>query len=70
MSFHLARCQSSNIFDAIAPLAGTIFDYMNICSPSTNISVLVLHGTNDNVINYVHRDDSILVVNSYRTEPM
>ena len=30
MSFHLARCQSSNIFDAIAPLAGTIFDYMNI----------------------------------------
>ena len=52
MSFHLARCQSSNIFDAIAPLAGTIFDYMNICSPSTNISVLVLHGTNDNVINY------------------
>ena len=52
MSFHLARCQSSNIFDAIAPLAGTIFDYMNICSPSTNISILVLHGTNDNVINY------------------
>jgi polyhydroxybutyrate depolymerase len=52
ISFHLARCQSSNIFDAIAPLAGTIFDYMNICSPSTNISVLVLHGTNDNVINY------------------
>jgi len=52
MSFHLARCQSSNIFDAIAPLAGTIFDYMNICFPSTNISVLVLHGTNDNVINY------------------
>jgi len=52
MSFHLARCQSSNIFDAIAPLAGTVFDYMNVCSPSTNISVLVLHGTNDNVINY------------------
>jgi len=52
MSFHLARCQSSNIFDAIAPLAGTIFDYMNICTPYTNISVLVLHGTNDNVINY------------------
>ena len=52
MSFHLARCQNSNIFDAIAPLAGTIFDYMNICSPSTNISILVLHGTNDNVIYY------------------
>ena len=52
MSFHLARCQSSNVFDAIAPLAGTIFDYMNICSPSNNVSVLVLHGTSDGVINY------------------
>ena len=52
ISFHLARCQGSNIFDAIAPLAGTVFDYMNVCTPSTNISVLVLHGTNDNVINY------------------
>ena len=52
ISFHLARCQNSNIFDAIAPLAGTIFDYMNICLPSSHISVLVLHGTNDNVINF------------------
>ncbi|MEC7863729.1 MAG: PHB depolymerase family esterase [Bacteroidota bacterium] len=52
MSFHLARCQNSNIFDAIAPLAGTIFDYMDICLASSNISVLILHGTNDNVINY------------------
>ena len=25
---------------------------MNICLPSSNISVLVLHGTNDNVINF------------------
>ena len=52
MSFHLARCQSKDVFDAIAPLAGTVFDYMNTCSTSTNISVLVLHGTNDNVIYY------------------
>tara|TARA_B100001250_G_scaffold101810_1_gene85707 strand:- start:5007 stop:6014 length:1008 start_codon:yes stop_codon:yes gene_type:complete len=52
ISFHLARCQTSNIFDAIAPVAGTIFDYMNICSPSVNSSVFVLHGTSDNVINY------------------
>jgi len=53
MSFHLARCQVSNIFDAIAPLAGSIFEYMNICdNPSTHIPVFVLHGTNDNVVNY------------------
>ncbi len=52
MSLHLARCQNSSIFSAIAPLAGTVFDYMNICASSTNISILVLHGTSDNVINY------------------
>jgi polyhydroxybutyrate depolymerase len=52
MSFHLARCQNSKTFDAVATLAGTIFDYMNICSPSFDISVFVLHGTNDNMINY------------------
>tara|TARA_B100001758_G_C18397372_1_gene606813 strand:- start:888 stop:1901 length:1014 start_codon:yes stop_codon:yes gene_type:complete len=52
MCFHLSRCQNSNVIDAIAPLAGSIFNYMNICMPSTNISTLVLHGTNDNVVNY------------------
>ena len=53
MSFHLARCQVSNIFDAIAPLAGSIFEYMNVChTPSTHIPVFVLHGTDDNVVNY------------------
>ena len=52
MCFHLSRCQNSSEIDAIAPLAGSIFDYMNICTPTTNISTLVLHGTNDNVVNY------------------
>ena len=52
MCFHLSRCQNSNVIDAIAPLAGSIFNYMNICTPSTNISTLVLHGTNDNVVNF------------------
>lgn len=52
MSHHLARCQNLDIFDAIASVGGTIFDYMNICSSSNNISVFILHGTNDNVINY------------------
>ena len=52
MCFHLSRCQSSNIIDAIAPLAGSIFDYMNICTQITSISTLVIHGTNDNVVSY------------------
>ena len=50
MCFHLSRCQNSNIIDVLP--AGSIFDYMNICTLSTNISTLVLHGTNDNVVNY------------------
>jgi polyhydroxybutyrate depolymerase len=52
MSLHLARCQSSNVFDGIASVGGSIFDYMDICSPSVNTSVLLLHGTNDNIVNY------------------
>lgn len=52
MSHHLARCQNSNVFKAIAPVGGAIFDYMDICSPYIKTSVFVLHGTADNVISY------------------
>ena len=52
MSHHLALCQVSNVFSAIAPVGGAIFDYMSICSPSIKTSVFVLHGTADNVVSY------------------
>ena len=52
MSHHLARCQTTNIFAAIAPVGGAIFDYMDVCSPSINTSVFMLHGTTDNVVYY------------------
>ena len=57
MCYHLANCQTTNMFAAIAPLAGGMWDYINngwpiICSPTNNISVFVLNGTNDNEFNY------------------
>jgi len=57
MSYHLANCQTTNIFAAIAPVGGAMWDYINngwpiVCSPSINISVFVLNGTNDNEFNY------------------
>ena len=52
MSLHLARCQNSDVFDAIASVGGSVFEYMDICAPSVNISVFLLHGTNDDVVNF------------------
>ena len=57
MSYHLANCQTTNIFAAIAPVGGAMWDYINngwpiVCTPSINISVFVLNGTNDNEFNY------------------
>lgn len=52
MSLHLARCQNSDVFDAIASVGGSVFEYMDICTTSVNTSVLLLHGTNDGVVNY------------------
>ena len=57
MSYHLANCQTTNMFAAIAPLGGGMWDFINngwpiICSPTINISVFVLNGTNDNEFNY------------------
>ena len=52
MSHHLARCQNTKVFLAIAPVGGAIFDYMDVCSPTIKTSVFILHGTNDNTIYY------------------
>jgi polyhydroxybutyrate depolymerase len=52
MSHHLARCQGTHVFAAIAPVGGAIFDYMDVCSPSIRTSVFVLHGTTDSVVYY------------------
>ena len=57
MCYHLANCQTTDMFTAIAPLGGGMWDFINngwpiICTPSIDISVFVLNGTNDNEFNY------------------
>jgi len=57
MSYHLASCQTTNIFAAIAPVSGGMWDYdangwTASCTPTVNISVFVLNGTNDNEFDY------------------
>ncbi|MBB78402.1 MAG: hypothetical protein CL844_05315 [Crocinitomicaceae bacterium] len=53
MCYHIATCQQSNIFAAIAPLGGAMWDFMTInCITTTNIPVFILNGTNDNEFNY------------------
>jgi polyhydroxybutyrate depolymerase len=50
---HLLACKSSRCFAAIASVAGTMTDSVyNSCAPSYNVSVLQIHGTSDNIVNY------------------
>ena len=45
-------CETSNIFRAYAPVAGTIFPNglsNNICTPSFPVPIFETHGRNDNV---------------------
>ncbi|MCH2022363.1 MAG: hypothetical protein MK207_07765 [Saprospiraceae bacterium] len=57
MCYHIANCQTTDIFAAIAPLGGAMWDFITngwpiICTPSINISVFILNGTNDIEFNY------------------
>lgn len=52
MSHHLARCQPEPRIRAIAPVGGAIFEYMEICGPQFPVSVLIMHGTSDDVMLY------------------
>ena len=50
---HLLACKSSRCFAAIASVAGTMTDSVyNSCVPSSNLSVLQIHGTSDNIVNF------------------
>ena len=57
MSYHLASCQTSNMFAAIATVGGAMWDFTAnswpvVCTPSVGVSVFILNGTNDNVFDY------------------
>ena len=52
MCYHLAQCQTTNLFAAIAPVGGTMWPDINTCFTSNNTSIFVIHGTNDGEFNY------------------
>ena len=47
---YMLACQASETFRAVAPVAGMIMqNIMDDCTPSTEVSIFEIHGTNDNV---------------------
>jgi polyhydroxybutyrate depolymerase len=47
---YMLACQASETFRAVAPVAGMIMqNIMDDCTPSNEVSILEIHGTNDNV---------------------
>ena len=50
---YLLACEASENFRGVAPIAGMIMqDIMDNCSPSAEVPILEIHGTNDNVTYY------------------
>jgi polyhydroxybutyrate depolymerase len=50
---YLLACQASETFRAVAPISGMIMqDIMDDCSPETEVSILEIHGTEDDVTYY------------------
>jgi polyhydroxybutyrate depolymerase len=50
---YMLACQASETFRAVAPISGMILqDIVNTCNPSEEVSILEIHGTNDNVTFY------------------
>jgi len=47
---YLLGCEASDIFKAVAPVAGCLMEWITeLCSPENPISLLEIHGTQDNV---------------------
>ena len=50
---YLLACEASESFRGVAPVSGMIMqDIMDNCSPSQNVGILEIHGTQDNVTYY------------------
>ena len=50
---YLLACEASESFLGVAPIAGMIMqDIMDDCTPSQNVGILEIHGTQDNVTYY------------------
>lgn len=51
MSYRMA-CENADLIAGIAGLAGAMWNDPSNCTPSDNVSVLHIHGTNDTIIDY------------------
>jgi polyhydroxybutyrate depolymerase len=50
---YLLACQASDVFQAVAPVAGMIMqDIMDACTPYSTTNILEIHGTEDDVTYY------------------
>ena len=50
---YMLACEASETFRGVAPISGMILqDIMDDCNPSEEVSILEIHGTNDNVTRY------------------
>ena len=53
MFAHFLACNTEDIFAAIGDVAGTMLtDTYNTCNPTSEIPLLKIHGTSDNVVSY------------------
>jgi polyhydroxybutyrate depolymerase len=49
----MLACEASETFRAVAPISGMVLqDIMDDCNPSDEVSILEIHGTNDNITRY------------------
>ena len=50
---YMLACEASETFRAVAPISGMVLqDIVNDCNPDEEVSILEVHGTNDNVTFY------------------
>ncbi len=50
---YMLACEASETFRAVAPISGMVLqDIVDDCTPSEEVSILEIHGTNDNVTFY------------------
>lgn len=64
MSYRLA-CDHADVFAGIVSLAGSTFDDVVRCSPSEPVSVLQVHGTDDDTVPYEGFQEGTLLKRAY-----
>lgn len=67
---YLLSCNYSNIFNSVAPVAGTMMNNrFEICKPSKSIPIFSIFGTNDKTTNYYGDEQNIDGWGAYKSIP-